>query len=39
MKLRINYYLSSLKILNVYTTRVKITAKIETNWKIQIKII
>jgi hypothetical protein len=39
MKLRINYYLPSLKILNVYTTRIKINAQIDTNWKMQIKII
>jgi hypothetical protein len=39
MKLRIIYYLSSLKILNVHTTRIKITAQIDTNWKMQIKII
>jgi len=39
MKLRIDYYLPSLKILNIYTTRIKITTQIETNWKMKIKII
>jgi len=39
MKLRINYYLPSLKILNVLATRIKITAQINTNCKMQIKII